>query len=108
MDAPTDPPLPLNTEARRFWDRHAERLRAVGLLTAADADSFAVLCVIWSKLAALSSTEPGEGQFREMVQLNQLGKQYHAYAAQFGLLPKDRQRNKLAGEPPPAKDKFGL
>lgn len=102
------PPLPLNTVARSFWDRHVGRLESVGLLTAADVDTFAVLCVVWSKLSALSSTEPGEGQFREMVQLDRLTKQYHALAREFGLCPKDRRRSKLDAEPQPAKDEFGL
>lgn len=101
-------PLPLNKTAREFWDRHHDRLRAAGLLTDADVDSFAVLCVTWSKLAAISASEPGAGMFREMVQLNQLLKQYHAYAREFGLLPRDRKRSKLDAEAPAAKDEFGL
>lgn len=103
-----EPPLNLNTVARAFWDRHAARLRSVGLLTDADVDTFAVLCLVWSKLAALSATEPGEGQFREMVQLDRLTKQYHALSREFGLCPKDRRRSKLDSDPPPAKDEFGI
>lgn len=105
MDAPT---LPLNRVARAFWDRHYARLRAAGLLTDADVDSFAVLCVTWSKLAAVSESEPGPDQFREMVQLNQLLKQYQQYAREFGLLPRDRKRSKLDTEAPPANDEFNL
>jgi phage terminase small subunit len=104
----TAPPLPLNAVARAFWDRHHDRLRRAGLLTDADVDSFAVLCVLWSKLAVLSAAEPGADQFREMVQLNQLGKQYHAYAREFGLLPRDRKRSKLEADEQPKKDEFGL
>jgi phage terminase small subunit len=103
-----DPPLPLNKVAREFWDRHYDRLRAAGLLTDADLDSFAVLAVTWSKLAVVSRSEPGADQFREMVQLNQLLKQYQAYAREFGLLPRDRRRSKLDADAPPAKDEFGL
>ncbi len=102
------PPLPLNAVARAFWDRHHDRLRAAGLLTDADLDSFAVLCVTWSKLATISASEPGADNFREMVQLNQLLKQYQAYAREFGLLPRDRKRSKLDGEAPGGKDEFGL
>lgn len=103
-----EPPLRLNSVAREFWDRHAARLRSVGLLTDADRDAFAVLCVVWSKLAALSGTEPGEEQFREMVQLDRLVKQFHTLAREFGLCPKDRRRSKLDAEAPPAKDEFGI
>jgi phage terminase small subunit len=104
----TTPPLPLNPTARAFWDRHHDRLRAAGMLTEADLDSFAVLCVTWSKLATISASEPGADQFREMVQLNQLLKQYHTYAREFGLLPRDRKRSKLDTDAPAAKDEFGL
>lgn len=102
------PTLPLNRTAREFWSRHYDRLHAAGLLTEADLDSFAVLCLTWSKLAALAEEEPGADQFREMVQLNQLLKQYQQYAREFGLLPRDRKRSKLEAEAPPAKDEFGL
>ena len=104
----TEPPLPLSDTARAFWDRHHDRLKAAGLLTDADLDSFAVLCVTWSKLATISKSEPGADQFREMVQLNQLLKQFHTYAREFGLLPRDRKRSKLESDGPPAKDEFGL
>lgn len=104
----SEPPLPLNRIARAFWDRHYDRLQAAGLLTDADLDSFAVLCLTWSKLAAVSESEPGAEQFREMVQLNQLLKQYQSYAREFGLLPRDRKRNKLDADAPPTKDEFDL
>lgn len=103
-----EPPLPLNRVARAFWDRHHDRLRATGLLTDADVDTFAVLCVIYSKVAAISAFEPGADQFREMVQFNQLTKQYHTFAREFGLAPRDRKRSKLDAEAPPEKDQFGL
>lgn len=103
-----EPNLPLNPTARAFWDRHAARLRAAGLLTDADLDSFAVLAVTWSKLSAISASEPGAAQFREMVQLNQLLKQYQAYAREFGLLPRDRKRSKIDAEPQTQRDEFDL
>jgi phage terminase small subunit len=102
------PTLPLNRTARDFWDRHHDRLRAAGLLTDGDVDSFCVLCVTWSKLAAISQHEPGADQFREMVQLNQLLKQYQQYAREFGLMPRDRKRSKLETDAPPTRDEFGL
>ncbi|MBN9522612.1 P27 family phage terminase small subunit [bacterium] len=108
MDEATEPPLKLNSVAREFWDRHYGRLRDVGLLTDADVDTFAVLCLVWSKLSALAATEPGEEQFREMVQLDRLTKQFHSLGREFGLCPKDRKRSKLDGEKPRKKDEFEL
>lgn len=102
------PPIPLAGEARAFWDRHHARLRAAGLLGAADLDTFAVLCVAWAKFVALSGTVAGAESFREMVQLNQLLKQIHTYGREFGLFPRDRKRSKLDGDPSPTKDEFGL
>lgn len=104
----SEPPLPLNKVARAFWDRHHDRLQAAGLLTAADLDSFAVLCVTFSKLASLAGAETGSDFFREAVQFNQLLKQYQAYAREFGLLPRDRKRSKLDADAPPTQDEFGL
>jgi phage terminase small subunit len=103
-----EPPLPLDRVGREFWDRHYDRLKAAGLLTDADLDSFAVLCVTWSKLTLIARSEPGADQFREMVQLNQLLKQFHTYGREFGFFPRDRKRSKLDGDAPPAKDEFGL
>lgn len=103
-----EPPLPLNETGREFWDRHHDRLKAAGLLTAADLDTFAWLCVLWSKMAALSSTRPGPDEFRSMVQVNQLGKQFESYARQFGMFPKDRKRSKLDENAPPPTNEFGL
>lgn len=105
---PNTPTLPLDPVARAFWDRHHDRLVAAGLLTEADLDSFAVLCMTWSKLNTIAASAPGPENFREMVQLNQLLKQYHTYAREFGLLPRDRRRSKLDAEAPPERDEFGL
>lgn len=105
---PPAPPLPLDPVALAFWDRHAGRLTAAGLLTAADVDSFAVLAVTWSKLATAAKCEPGAETYREMVQFVALLKQYQALAKQFGLLPRDRKAAKLDTEPPPPRDEFGL
>jgi len=102
------PPIPLAGEARKFWTRHAARLRAAGLLTEADLDSFAVLCLTWGKLVEISKNKTGAERFREMVQLNQLLKQYQQYAREFGLMPASRKRAKLDPNTPPAKDEFGL
>jgi len=102
------PPLPLDPAALAFWTRHAGRLTAAGLLTAADTDSFAALCVTWSKLSAVAAAEPSEENYRLMIQFVNLLKQYQALAKQFGLLPRDRKAAKLDAEPPPPRDEFGL
>ncbi len=102
------PTIPLNPTARAFWDRHHDRLTAAGLLTDADRDSFAVLCVTWAKLAELAKAETGADHFREAVQFNQLLKQYQSYAREFGLLPADRKRRKLDADAPAKPNEFGL
>lgn len=102
------PPLPLNPTARAFWDRHHDRLRKAGILTDADVDSFAVLCLTWSKLYALAAIEAGADQFREMIQLDRLTKQYRDLAKQFGLLPRDRRMSKMDADEKPTTDEFGL
>jgi hypothetical protein len=103
-----EPPVPLTGHALSFWDRHAPRLEAAGILTAADAESFAVLCLTWDKLVALSAYPPGADSFREMVQLVNLKKQYHAYAKQFGLMPRERRAAKMDQDPPAQTDEFDL
>lgn len=103
-----EPPIQLNTEARAFWDRHYKRLKSRRILTRADLDSFAVLCVCWSKLVAIGAAEPGADNYREMVQYANLLKQYHAYAKQFGLLPRERRAAKMDSDAPAKKDEFGL
>jgi phage terminase small subunit len=102
------PPIPLSGEALAFWARHAGRLAAAGILTDADRESFAVLCLTWAKVLTLSAFEPGAGHYREMVQLTNLLKQYQALARQFGLLPRERRAAKMDAEPPPPRDEFGL
>ena len=102
------PPIELAGEALAFWNRHHERLRAAGLLTDADLDTFAVLCVAWGKFTTLSAVKAGAESFREMVQLNQLLKQLHTYGREFGLFPRDRKRSRLDGDAAPRKDEFGL
>jgi phage terminase small subunit len=102
------PTLPLTEAARGYWDRHARRLARLRILTPGDLDSFTLLCVTWGMLSTLSDTQPGADQFREMVQLANLQKQYLALARQFGLVPRERRAAKLEGEKPEQKDEFGL
>ena len=105
MNAP--PPLPLNPKAQEFWDRHHDRLTAAGILTPADVDSFAVLCVVWGKIAALAWVEPGPENYRQLIQLDRLTKQYAQMARQFGLTPLSRGA-KLDGDASKPKDEFNL
>lgn len=105
---PPDPPLPLSAAARGFWDRHYARLTAAGLMTDADVDSFAVLCVAFGTVAALSTSATGADYFRENVQLDRAQKTYKLLASEFGLTPRGRKRDKLTPDAPPTKDEFGL
>ena len=104
----SSPPIPLAGEALKFWRKHFRPLADRGILTEADLESFAVLCVTWSKLVALSGIEPGPEAYREMIQLTNLTKQYQALARQFGLLPRERKQAKMDAPPKGQKDEFGF
>jgi phage terminase small subunit len=106
--AAPQPPVPLAPEARRFWDRHYRRLEAAQVLTPADVDSFAVLAMTWGMVQDLAGTEPGADQYREMIQLTNLLKQYQSLAKQFGLLPRERKAAKMGHDAPAATDEFDL
>ena len=101
-------PIPLTGEAAAFWTRHHGRLVKRGILTDADLDSFALLCVTWQRLCELQGIAAGADNFREMVQFTNLNKQYQALAKQFGLLPRDRRSAKMDGDAPRETDEFGL
>lgn len=103
-----DPPLPLAGEALAFWHRHVPRLTAAEVLKPADLDAFAVLALVWGKLYQLAPVAPGEANYREMIQLVNLTKQFQALARQFGLLPRERKQAKMDVDPPPKKDEFDL
>lgn len=101
------PPLALNEKAKEFWDRHHDRLTAAGILTPADVDSFAVLCVMWGKIAALAWIEPGAENYRQLIQLDRLTKQFAQLARQFGLTPLSRGA-KLDGDNAKPAGEFNL
>lgn len=103
-----EPPIPLTGEARKFWDRHSQRLSDRGILKGEDLDAFAVLALTWAKLAAISVTPPGADNYREMIQFTNLNKQFQALAKQFGMLPRERRVAKMDGEATPDTDDFGL
>lgn len=104
----SEPPIPLSGEAAKFWRRHFKRLKGRRILTRSDCESFAVLCLTWSKIVALSDTQPGADSYREMIQFSNLLKQYHSFAKQFGLMPRERKAAKMDTDPPKKKDEFGL
>ncbi|MEO8082681.1 MAG: hypothetical protein ABI780_02600 [Ardenticatenales bacterium] len=103
------PPIPLSGEALAFWKRHYSRLRIEKILTDADEESFALCAILWGKLYELADTKTGDANFRPMIQFDRLAKQYHAYAKQFGLLPRERKQAKMdAPTPANEKDEFGF
>jgi hypothetical protein len=75
--------------AKRFWDRHVDRLWEDATLTARDVESFTALCQVWGRLQKLANHDPAD--YRLGVQFNNLLKQYEKYARSFGLIgPKGR------------------
>lgn len=103
------PTVELNPEARAFWDRHAERLAAAGILTEHDVDAFTLLCQTWSRvqdLAAATANDPSD--FRAAIQYTNVVKQFERLASQFGILPRVRRSAKMNLQPEPERDPFGL
>lgn len=103
-----EPPLPLGPVARGFWDRHHARLRAAGLLTDADLDSFGLLCSVWGRLVQLEAVPVDPDDYRTPIKIDRALKQYQSLAKQFGLLPRDRRLAKIDVGPPARTDEFGL
>ncbi len=102
------PPIKLTGEAERFWQAHAPRLEAEGTLTEADHHALAICATVWQRITDLQTYEAGAENYREMVQLANLTKQYHAYAKQFGLMPRERKMAKMDVAPSIERDEFGL
>ncbi len=103
-----EPPAPLGPDARRFWETHYRPLRRAGVLTRSDLESFALLCVVWGKIQELQAQPVEFDDFRGPIKLDRLLKQYHAFAKQFGLLPRERKTSKMEVTRPSKKDEFGL
>jgi hypothetical protein len=78
------------------------------VLTSSDANSFTILCYTYGMIAELSHIKPGADNYREMVQVGRLLKEYQSLAKQFGLLPRERKQSKMNTEPAPEKDEFDL
>ena len=102
------PPIELTGEAERFWHAHAARLEAEGTLTEADHHALAICATVWQRITDLQTFSAGAENYREMVQLANLTKQYHAYAKQFGLMPRERKLSKMDTPLNTEKDEFGL
>lgn len=103
MDAPSS----LTGEALAFWQRNAPRLEKDGRLTADDVDTFMMLCQTWGDFQSMAGVGTGEEFYREQIQKSRLRKEFIAIARQFGLLPAERKRMKLTGDPDES-DEFGL
>lgn len=102
-------PIELTGQAAAFWERHYARLVERGILTDADLDTYALLCITWEKLVGLQAVAAGPDNYREMVQFVNLNKQYQSLAKQFGLMPRDRKAGKgMDDGPSQKKDEFDL
>jgi phage terminase small subunit len=100
---PPKPPIKLDQEALKLWNRHSIRLKQAGILSDRSIESFLLLCQTWGMLQTLMEYQPGGANFREMTQLNQLHKNYQALARQFGLLPAAARAAKMEEQPPKPK-----
>ena len=94
-------PKNLEGEARQFWKRNAPILERAGLLTAADRDSFTLLCVCWGKL------QQADAEGLDAIKFVALSKQVQNLLKAFGLTPEARRRLKIDLEPA-AEDEFGI
>lgn len=104
-----NPTAKLSPNAQEFWDRHAERLTACGILTENDLDAFTLLAQTWARVQELAQAldiEPGN--FRAAIQYTNTVKQFERLAGQFGILPRVRRASKMKLEAAEQKDPFGL
>ena len=85
-----EPSVPLAGLARTYWDRHAQRLREVGLLTDCDTEAFTLTCQLWSRLQALQ-VEAEKNPSKNRPYLDTC-KAWQSMARQFSLLPLERKR----------------
>jgi hypothetical protein len=80
----------LKDEAKEFWQQHWTRLVSEGSVDAErDVEGFSLLCEIWR---IIQHTDPTADN-GQALRFGSMLKQYHAYAKQYGLLPKDRKAN---------------
>lgn len=95
-------PKGLADEALAYWKRNAPLCAAMGTLTDADRDTFAVLCEVYAALQQARTSNKGTFQVVCLV------KQFTQLANAFGLTPASRKKLKIDNqqqqEPP---DEFG-
>lgn len=93
----------LGETGKNFWKKHNKRLQSAGLLTPADYESFALLCMTWERMLEASKGSDS----KDNVNYNSLSKQFVVLAKQFCLLPKDRKKSGLDTTEETA-DEFGI
>jgi|SRR5579883_1269195 len=81
--ADLSPPDWLSDAGKAHWTRHAEGLNVNGLLTVQTADSLALCCDLWGRLAALRD-QPTSRTYLDTL------KAYTSIAKVFRLLPCDK------------------
>lgn len=104
----TDPPEFLDELGKRVWRELAVQMNTVkGLLTAADAPAFALMCEAYAQAVTLKRAIDHEGGMTmtspkgflmlrpEVNQYNKAVATYLKYAAEFGLTPSSRSRISL-------------
>lgn len=93
-------PKELDDTARSFWDRHARRLKAEGLLTESTFDSFVLLCKTYSLLTRMDPETEKNG----MIKYIALSKLFQTYSRGF-CMNTDKPKTTQASE---EVDEFGL
>ncbi|VTU02430.1 unnamed protein product [Gemmataceae bacterium] len=94
-------PKNLDELASKYWDRHAKRLRAEGLLTPATFDSFVMLCRTHSILERL---DPDDDPKTGIIKYVAMTRVYQQLAKGFGM-HSDKPKAPQAGT---ETDEFGL
>lgn len=99
-------PAHLDDEARREWDRMADKLHKVGLLTEIDKAALAAYCVAWSRwveaeamvkrygLVILSPDKGFPVHSPYLSVANRAMEQMLKCAAEFGMTPSSRSRTR--------------
>ena len=87
----TEPPDYLDAVALDFWRRHAQALRDADLLSPQDIDSFALLCLVWSKCRSMIADPASSWRIT-----NDAISQFHKLAKHFSLLPDARKKNAVS------------
>jgi P27 family predicted phage terminase small subunit len=91
----------MGSSARVFWKRHAAALADLGLLTAADVDSFRVMCETWGACVDAAAAMHAAGLLRRddtgalkksgaWLMFDAAQKAYRAWVGEFGLSPRAR------------------